>query len=143
MTRRWYTLLITAILLWLLVLLGVMWLETRPALADGEEGAELPSARVAQHGPPLTVLLVGDREQPAVEVPVEFAVQALPILQCESGWRSEAVGLLGELGIAQIHPIHRAEMAGLGLDFYSEHDRLLFAVILQERRGWAPWSCSK
>lgn len=91
-TRRWYSLLILAILLWLLVLLGVMWLETRPVTAEGH-------VRVAEDGPPLTVLLVGDYEHPAVEVPVEFAVQALPVFACDGvvlwerrGWRDWSCG---------------------------------------------------
>lgn len=97
-----------------------------------------------QHGPPLLVPWVTGQE--TVTVPIAFAVQALPIVLCESRWKPNAVGSAGERGLFQIHPLHRSAMATVGLDFEREADRTLWAVRLWEQSGnsFSPhWSCAK
>lgn len=74
---------------------------------------------------------------------LSWGAEVMAVAQCESGFRSEAVGALGERGALQIHPIHRAGMAKRGLDFESERDRFSYAFSMWERSGWSPWSCGE
>ena len=46
----------------------------------------------------------------------------------------------GCMGLMQIHPCHRKSMKAMGLDFDSEHDRLLFACYLKHAQGNRPWA---
>lgn len=68
---------------------------------------------------------------------------------CESkdaylaGDPSTAVGKFGERGAAQIHPVHIPTMLAMGLNFFLEHDRILYGIHLYITQGPAPWTCSK
>ena len=73
--------------------------------------------------------------------PEEERLNALRVAWCESNWRDDVIGLLGEEGEWQLHPIH-GDVPDL-LD-----DRALQASQLWREAGengeigsWAPWSC--
>ena len=74
-------------------------------------------------------------------LPIQEAMQrdVVRVFQCESRWDVNAVGALGERGIAQIHPRHAEGMAREGLDYESERDRLIWARALWGWHAWAPW----
>ena len=76
-----------------------------------------------------------------VEMPCEMARQVNDVIACESSYDPARVGKLGELGLLQLHPVHRPELAALGLDYDRERDRIQYAVRLWQRSGWQPWSC--
>lgn len=86
-----------------------------------------------------------DRPLACVDAPAGWAAQALAIGECESHWRTEAVGEAGELGILQIHPIHFPRMVLMGLDLQFEPDRLKYAFWLWESSGrsFRQWSCAQ
>ena len=91
-----------------------------------------------------TVLWVYDLRRPPVEVPRQFAVWAVPVALCESGFNDAAVGALGELGMLQIHVrVHGPRMRAMGLDPAEGGDRFRFAVVLHREQGSAPWTCGK
>ena len=76
-------------------------------------------------------------------IPAAMVPGTVAVIQCESRWDTTVVGAAGERGVLQIHPIHRGAMAAVGLDYESEHDRIIWAVRLWQRRGWSPtWSCA-
>lgn len=84
-----------------------------------------------------------------VDIPCEYVeIFQKVFLSCESrtealaGDPSVAVGALGERGFSQIHPIHAATMARLGLSFYSEHDLVLYTIKMLDDQGVSPWSCA-
>ena len=109
-------------------------------------------AKIQKHGveysiilpPPRTVLWA--TPDGAVWVPLDFALGFNQIVECESHWDTNAVGDLGELGLAQIYThLHAPEMARLGLNPNSEKDRVRFSVHLWEQRGrlFAAWTCNE
>lgn len=88
--------------------------------------------------------------EPAIDLPPEMAQHAGEVfLGCESrglamaayGDPADSVGAAGELGQAQIHPIHWREMRLLELDPYTERDRMQYAAHKWHYAGWGPWSC--
>lgn len=91
---------------------------------------------------PTEALFIYDLTQPAISMPREMAEGAFNVITCESKWNTSAVGAEGEMGLIQVHPIHRRSMVREGLDYRSERDRLNFAVSLWRVSGWNPWSCS-
>jgi len=90
-----------------------------------------------------------DLEKPAVEAPCDMVKDAGAVFMgCEvkgywARWDkpADAVGDLGEKGMAQIHPDNADWMAQLGWSFDVEKDRLEFAVYYWNLVGWDPWSC--
>ena len=97
-----------------------------------------------------SVLYVYDLNRPAIELPGGMAAEIASVVGCEArgdlmrpyGIPGHAVNRSsGARGQLQVHPIHAAAMARLGLDYTIEHDRVLYAVRLWEAAGWAPWSC--
>ena len=85
--------------------------------------------------------IVSDLERPCMPIPEDMQANIVAVVQCESRWDPRAVGMLGERGLLQIHPIHRAPMAKAGLDFGQEGDRLRWAIRIFEGNGWGPWAC--
>lgn len=67
---------------------------------------------------------------------------ALEVFYCESRWDKSAVGMYGERGIPQIHPIHfsRYEVTG---DQLAEAPLLAGIVAYQIylEQGWSAWGC--
>lgn len=61
---------------------------------------------------------------------VDMGALLASIAKYESGGRIGAKGRAGELGLIQIHKCHRKRMAGMGLDFNQEIDRLRFGCYL-------------
>lgn len=111
----------------------------------------LSEAMRVQAGDDPVCGFVYDLSQPQVEAPCEMAEDADEVfMECEVkgywskvGRPSEMVGGLGERGMAQIHPANAGWMRRLGWDFYSEKDRLEFAVYYWGLAGWGPWSCAR
>ena len=60
--------------------------------------------------------------------------EALAVVSCESDGRTAVVGDLGELGIWQIHPVHK-----VGLDAYDPVKATAFAYKLYTHREWMDW----
>lgn len=75
-------------------------------------------------------------------VPEDFAEGFLAVAECESGYDTNAVGALGELGILQILPLNFPWMRRLVWNPYSESDRIAFAAYYWQIAGWSPWSCA-
>ena len=82
-----------------------------------------------------------DSIEPCVSMPLEMALAAPVVIQCESNWDKNAIGWAGERGLLQIHPIHMNTMDERGLNFFEERDRLMYAIEIWEYAGWRPWSC--
>jgi hypothetical protein len=76
-------------------------------------------------------------------IPAAMVPGTVTVIQCESRWDTNAVGAAGELGVLQIHPIHKEAMRSLGLEYNREGDRIEFAVRLWRNSGnsWRSWSC--
>ena len=91
--------------------------------------------------------------EPAIDLPPAMAQDAGEVfLGCESrtlamtpyGDPADSVGAAGELGQAQIHPMHFPEMRhpDLNLDPYVERDRMQYAAHKWYYTGWIAWSCA-
>ena len=76
------------------------------------------------------VYFVYHPDEPAIIAPSEWASWAYLVGMCESRWTTKAIGKLGERGVLQVHPIHDQTMYNMGLDPYTERDRLTFAIHL-------------
>ena len=105
----------------------------------------LPGKMVIGDPIPLTPVIY-DLHKPPVYLDRKFAREMVPVAWCESRWGEDEdatnkVGKLYELGLLQLHPIHSNDMKRLGLDFYSEPDRLHYAELLWKESGWSKWSC--
>lgn len=114
----------------------------------------LPSEGVVPEEPPWPdepmCSVVYDLNLPPVEIPCSQAQQASKVwMECEvKGWwahyarPADVVSPTKDYGTAQVNIIHKPTMAKVGLNFYSEHDRLHFAThYLLANQGWQPWSC--
>lgn len=122
-----------------------LWFRLPPALLP------LLALSLTWGGPPVlgvagvpesaTVLWVYALDRPAVEVPRQFAREAVPVVQCESGFDPSAVSRTRDYGSFQINEIHRMAMRAAGLDFDGERDRVLWAAQLWQEQGWRPWTC--
>ena len=119
----------------------------RAGAPDGPPAASSTVGGASSTGAPA--LYIHTLTEPAVEMPEAMARYASAVwLGCEvMGWEGrwgapgDAVGAAGELGQAQLHPVHAATMLRRGLDYADEGGRVRFAVQLWERQGWQPWSC--
>ena len=60
--------------------------------------------------------------------------EALAVVSCESKGQTAVVGALGELGMWQIHPVHK-----FGLDSYDPQKSTDFAYELYSHREWMDW----
>ena len=60
--------------------------------------------------------------------------EALAVISCESEGQTAVIGDLGEIGIWQIHPIHK-----VGLDAYDPQKSTDFAYKLYSHREWMDW----
>lgn len=63
------------------------------------------------------------------------------IIACESGWNPYAVGAAGELGLAQIHPVHGWLWSRYGWRWSNPADNTLAALYVYRQQGWSAWSC--
>ncbi len=103
-----------------------------------------PTAVPEGYAPPVGYVVWAVSAYRSVLVPLAFAQEAGPILDCESRWQADAVGDNGRaLGRWQIRvDVHGARMAAMGLDPYEEGDRTWYAGnVLWAASGWGPWSC--
>lgn len=143
--RRFLTLVVAGILLALMA--RCLAIVTSAMPIDGDGGA--PGVLL---GPPFggDVPYVWSLTEAPIRMPGEMAAAASAVwLGCEVAAENQreygdvtaVVGRLGERGQAQVHPVHATGMARAALDFGQEHDRLLWALRIWERSGWAPWSC--
>mgnify|MGYP001600806428 CR=1 FL=1 len=111
-----------------------------PAIAPGEaKRGGSTAVDIVNYLEPRRVLWA--TPQGAVTVPLRFALEFNPIILCESAWDMQAVGVAGERGLAQVHPIHDRRMSRMSLDPQVERDRIIMAVALYRERGTQPWSC--
>lgn len=72
--------------------------------------------------------------------------QALAVFRCESHLNPDALGKLGERGIAQIHPVHRDMVRRMGFSWdqmFDARDNVTVALDIFEAQGWGPWSCRR
>lgn len=66
------------------------------------------------------------------------------VIQCESGWRQEARGKAGEIGIAQFMPAtwkHFNDIRGTNLDIYSSDDQLDMIIWAFNNGYQSHWTC--
>ena len=150
--RIWLALILP---LWVLAFLTLIWAPPPNAVRIGDHISPVPFASVdgIYEGPIVGggestgestyeyVGFVWSLELPAAPLPEAMAQKAYAVWWCESRMDDGAVGRAGERGVAQLHPIHAAEMERAGLDYDSGWDRLTWAIRLWERHGWGPWSC--
>ena len=75
--------------------------------------------------------------------PEDRLAEALAVSGCESGWRPNAVGTAGEIGLFQLHPVNagRFDFHGAPLDPANPTQNAYIALRIWERDGWAAWSC--
>lgn len=71
-----------------------------------------------------------------------FAIGINKIVPCEGGYAGDTIGIYGEVGPPQIHPIHFPEMKELGLNPESISDTYSFSELLWRRNGWTDWQSS-
>ncbi|MCC6381045.1 MAG: transglycosylase SLT domain-containing protein [Dehalococcoidia bacterium] len=137
------------LLLAVVLLLGVLsgsW--TIRVLAEGTEGTPVAAG-------PGFVLVHSGRPEPLSRRGAEAMLRqagwpekdlptALAVSGCESGWRPRVVGAAGELGLFQIHPVHRWRFDarfGPAADPFNPAQNAAVALDLFHEEGWAPWSC--
>lgn len=66
------------------------------------------------------------------------------VIQCESGWRQEARGAAGEIGIAQFMPAtwkYFNDIRGTSLDIYSSDDQLDMIIWAFNNGYQSHWTC--
>lgn len=126
---------------WLLLIVLLWGLDTEPAGADDHDydqqlhqGATVPTDN-------LDGCTVAELEEACVAIPAAMFRTVRLVADCESKWNPAAVGKLGERGLLQLHPTHRAAMSKAGLDYGQEVDRWKWAVRMWEGNGWRAWSC--
>lgn len=84
----------------------------------------------------------------------EITLRDLPIeLQhiaiCESGGKQHYAngkivkGPYGEIGLFQIHPLHKQKAKSMNLDIYDPNDNMEFALYLYKKNGLKDWEASK
>jgi hypothetical protein len=75
------------------------------------------------------------------------APQAHKIVQCESGFRANAVSPTNDHGLFQINVVHQANFTKVtGQPWSAVYDPLynsVYAKWLYDRQGWQPWSCKR
>lgn len=67
---------------------------------------------------------------------------ALRIVQCESGWDSQAVGRHGERGLFQISPIHAWRWPTFWSEWMIPEVNVRWAYELWAEQGWGIWACN-
>ena len=95
------------------------------------------------------VLYVYDLHRDPISMPQEMAQDVTAVwLDCEvRGWWSrwetpaDVVSETEDYGQAALNIIHAPSMAREGLNFWDEHDRIVWAIRMYERSQWAPWGC--
>ena len=127
------------------------WMSTSVSFARDHYGDMTESYQiVSEELPPEVVAELEAKEPPkGTEDYIRYvfgdhADEALKVAYCESKFRAKAVGGLGERGVFQLHPIHRARIAKLGLewdDMFNAHRNTDVAKILFDEQGWGIWSC--
>lgn len=70
-----------------------------------------------------------------------WASVADDVFWCESRGHVTAVGRAGEVGLAQIHPIHVRLHQRFNL--FDPYENLMAAWALWQRAGWGIWSCAR
>lgn len=71
---------------------------------------------------------------------------ALRVFRCESGLNPAAVSPGGDLGIAQVNPIHRGRWESMGYtrgDMLTAGPNLAVAWSIWSEVGWRAWSCAR
>ena len=91
-------------------------------------------------------------DQPMIPVPCDIVSGISEyIMDCEiKGWwatwatPADVISATGDYGAFQVNlRIHGPRMRSMGLDPYSEHDRVWYAInVLYAESGWPPWYCS-
>jgi hypothetical protein len=75
------------------------------------------------------------------------APQAEKIVNCESGFRANAVSPTNDHGLFQINIVHKANFTKVtGQPWSAIYDPLynsVYAKWLYDRSGWKPWSCKR
>ena len=97
------------------------------ALALAAYAALTGATALTEHEVRQTALWVSGSES--------WADEATEVSFCESSWRTDAVGALGEWGLLQIHPIHQLPRVR------GAEAQLRQAYGLWQRDGWGAWSC--
>lgn len=111
------------------------------ARATSAEAMEKPPGDCRSFG----VSWVYHLDEPPLDcVPREFAINASTVMGCESNYSNITVGVYGERGKLQTHPVHYlpGEVCK-GMDHSVPRDRAQCAVRLFRARGWQPWASSK
>lgn len=71
---------------------------------------------------------------------------ALRVFSCESGLNPAAVSPGGDLGIAQVNPIHRGRWEAMGYtraDMLTPGPNLAVAWSIWSEVGWSAWACAR
>lgn len=93
---------------------------------------------------------IWDLTQPPVPMPAEMGQGAGAVFNCEiesvaqvpySDWAA-VVSPTQDYGQTGLNVVHKEGMEKLGLDFWKEHDRVVFSTWLWGWHGWQPWSCA-
>ena len=96
--------------------------------------------RAARAAAPATEAYVVDLNQPAMQVPAEWAEGAGAVAQCESRWNPRAVSPTGDYGLFQINAYwQRLRIARMGYtvaDLLDPRVSALLAIDLWTEQGW-------
>lgn len=68
---------------------------------------------------------------------------AMDIINCESGFRSNATSTTDDTGYFQINKIHTQEMYNMKMDIHNPDDNIHFGFYLMSKEGLSPWNSSK
>lgn len=77
-------------------------------------------------------------------IPEAWLRQAVTVMLCESKANPHAIGSSQEVGLLQIHPIHKQRVEAMGYTWdqmYQPVPNVLVAYAIWNEQGWAPWSC--
>lgn len=124
-----------------------------PDTVSGDVGSTpTPAATPAADAGVAQIAYVYSLTAPAIDMPAEMARDVAAVwLGCEVRGAAQtpytdlaaAINpVSGTRGQTQLHPIHREGMAARGLNFESEHDRIVYSVLIWEQQGWMPWACA-
>ena len=115
----------------------------RPVLARADAGEADRSAdyEAQDHRAAGDGCVIWSLTEPCVPIPAGMQRDVVQVAQCESRWDTNAVGRLGELGVLQLHPLHRHGMAAQGLDYAREPDRIAWATRMWQAGSWSAWAC--
>lgn len=70
------------------------------------------------------------------------------VIACESSWNPQAVGRVGERGLAQVHPVHRERIAAMGYSWDDMFDprvnlEVAWSIYVDAGHSWRPWTCAR